>query len=73
MRRRTTLKTDGEIARHEVTSDGDRPSYDTSVPPLWEIACKLSAQIPEEELAKVPTDASLNLHHYLYSAPRIEE
>lgn len=28
--------------------------------------------IPEEELAKIPTDASVNLDHYLYGAPKQE-
>jgi len=53
--------------------NGAGPKYDASARPLWEIACELSAQIPEEELAKVPLDASVNLHHYLYGAPRVKE
>ena len=38
--------------------------------PVWELVVELGAQIPEEEWAKVPDDASINLKHYLYGAPR---
>jgi hypothetical protein len=34
---------------------------------LWE---KHLQDIPEEELDKIPTDASVNLDHYLYGAPK---
>ena len=53
--------------------NGSLPKYDVKARPLWEIASELSALVPEEELAKIPTDASGNLHHYLYSAPRAEQ
>jgi hypothetical protein len=38
--------------------------------PVWELVVELGAQIPEVELAKVPDDASINLKHYLYGAPK---
>lgn len=38
--------------------------------PIWEIAAELSAQIPDEEWAKVPSDLSINLDHYLYDSAR---
>ncbi len=34
--------------------------------PFWKIVVNLGAQIPDEEWAKVPNDASLHLDHYLY-------
>lgn len=40
---------------------------------IWEIAEKISQQIPEEEWKKIPTDLSKNLDHYLYGIPKIEE
>ena len=46
------------------------PAYDYSARPLWEIAQELASQIPPEEWEKVPADASINLDHYLYGAPR---
>lgn len=41
--------------------------------PIWEVAQELSARIPDEEWAKVPSDLSTNLDHYLYDAPKSEE
>jgi hypothetical protein len=44
----------------------------SSIPkrPIWELVVELGAQIPEEEWAKVPDDASINFKHYLYGAPK---
>lgn len=38
--------------------------------PLWETVVQLGARIPDKEWAKVPDDASINLDHYLYGAPK---
>ncbi len=37
--------------------------------PIWEIIVEIGTQIPEEEWAKVPNDASINYKHYLYGVP----
>jgi hypothetical protein len=37
---------------------------------LWEMWQEHLKDIPEEELDKIPTDASQNLNHYLYRAPK---
>ena len=37
---------------------------------LWEMWQEHLKDIPEEELDKIPTDASQNLDHYLYGAPK---
>ncbi len=37
---------------------------------LWEMWQGHLKDIPEEELDKIPTDASVNLDHYLYGAPK---
>ncbi len=37
---------------------------------LWEMWQKHLKEIPQEELDEIPTDASLNLDHYLYGAPK---
>ncbi len=58
--------------RNTMVENGSRPKYDAKARPLWEIACELGARLSEEELTKIPTDASANLHHYLYSAPPVE-
>lgn len=36
----------------------------------WQIWQEQLKNIPEEELDKIPTDASSNLDHYLYGAPK---
>ena len=36
----------------------------------WQIWQEQLKDIPEEELDKIPTDASVNLDHYLYGAPK---
>jgi len=37
---------------------------------LWEMWKEHLKDIPEEELDQIPTDASVNLDHYLYGAPK---
>ena len=40
--------------------------FDEKAPPIWETVEALGKEIPEEEWAKLPNDASINLDHYLY-------
>jgi hypothetical protein len=37
--------------------------------PIWAIVAEIGVQIPDEEWAKVPSDASTNYKHYLYGSP----
>jgi hypothetical protein len=39
---------------------------------LWEFLADLSNAVPDEELAKIPHDGSINLDHYLYGAPKVQ-
>jgi hypothetical protein len=48
------------------------PGYDFSAHPVWEEVLEIGAGVPQEEWAKVPADLSINLHHYLYGAPKEE-
>jgi excisionase family DNA binding protein len=41
--------------------------------PIWEKIAALGREIPAEEWEKVPKDASINLKHYLYGHPKVEE
>ena len=41
--------------------------------PIWEIIAEIGRSIPDEDLAKIPTDSSINLDHYLYGAPKVSE
>ena len=38
--------------------------YDPKARPIWEIAAEISAQIPDSEWAKVPTDLAKNFDKY---------
>lgn len=41
--------------------------------PIWERIAALTADAPEEELAKPPIDGASQLDHYLYGAPKRPE
>lgn len=65
------------VGKVEVLSDEQKEKVlefvETLEPPrktLWEMWQKHLKDIPEEELDKIPTDASQNLDHYLYNAPK---
>jgi len=49
------------------------PEFDPTARPIWEVIAELGAAVPEEEWAKVPSDLSKNLDHYLYGAPKSDE
>jgi type I restriction enzyme S subunit len=38
--------------------------FDYDAEPIWELAARLSAQVPQEEWAKLPTDLARNFDHY---------
>ncbi len=39
-------------------------------PPIWERIAARSADIPPEELDKLPPDGSAEIDHYLYGTPK---
>ncbi|OYQ67401.1 hypothetical protein B9G53_01230 [Pseudanabaena sp. SR411] len=38
--------------------------FDYSAPPIWEVVAKISAQVPDEEWQKLPTDLAMNFENY---------
>lgn len=38
--------------------------------PIWEVIAEIGEQIPDKQWATVPSDASINYKHYLYSTPK---
>ena len=48
-------------------------AYEEDEKPIWQVAVEMGASIPLEEWEKMPTDASKNLDHYLYGAPKRDE
>jgi hypothetical protein len=43
--------------------------YDTTAPSFLDIVQALAAQVPDEEWAKIPQDASKRYREYLYGTP----
>lgn len=39
-------------------------SFDTDAPPIWELVAQISAQIPDEEWQKLPTDLARRFDYY---------
>jgi len=42
----------------------NRFTFDYSAPPIWEVVGKISAQVPDEEWQKLPTDLAMNFDDY---------
>lgn len=57
----------------EARDAEQQPASAHPEPPIWETIIRLGQQIPEDELASIPTDLSINHDHYLYGAPKVEE
>jgi hypothetical protein len=38
--------------------------------PIWELAAEIMADVPDEELDRLPRDGAKNLEHYLHGAPK---
>jgi type I restriction enzyme S subunit len=39
-------------------------TFDYIAPPIWEVVAKVSAQVPDEEWQKLPTDLAMNFDDY---------
>jgi hypothetical protein len=39
-------------------------SFDPDAPPIWELAAKISAQVPDEEWQKLPPDLAQRFDYY---------
>ncbi|MCA6524325.1 MAG: hypothetical protein ACK47D_15285 [Pseudanabaena sp.] len=44
-------------------------TFDYSAPPIWEVVAKISAQVPDEEWQKLPTDLAMNFDDYQRDRP----
>ena len=51
----------------------DSSPQSPSLPPFLQFVEEISAQIPTQEWAKLPSDLSKNIDHYLYGTPKDEE
>ena len=50
-----------------------RVTVEPARPPIWERIAALTADAPQEELAKLPTDGASQHDHYLYGTPKRPE
>ncbi len=57
-----------EVFRRELAAEGRETA--SAQKPLWEIIAEIARSIPEEHWARIPSDASYQLDHYLYGAPK---
>lgn len=61
---------DGRRLRVIVLSAPQVPAADTEARPIHDVLADLAAEIPPEELAKLPTDFVDQLDHYIYGTPK---
>ena len=72
-----------EMQEHVHATQAQNPGYgghETQVAPVpmapprkkhvWEVAAKLVAAIPEEDLARLPVDGAVQHDHYIYGTPK---
>ena len=45
------------------TDEQETAPFDESARPIWEVVAEIGREIPDEEWAKVPQDASVNFRH----------
>ena len=64
----------GDHAPHAGSGHGETPAAVPAPPasakPFWEIAEELFAAIPDEALARLPTDGAAQHDHYIYGTPK---
>ena len=52
------------------TQASPMPAAPAKKKPIWEVAAELVAEIPEEDLARLPVDGAAQHDHYLYGTPK---
>jgi predicted DNA-binding antitoxin AbrB/MazE fold protein len=57
------------LAEHEKV----RITVEPARPPIWERIAARAAEIPPEELDKLPADGAAQIDHYLYGHPKRPE
>ena len=63
-----------ELLKHEKAQAGRSPTLEqaSEVPqkPIWDEILDLTADVPDEEWDKLPTDLAEQHDHYLYGTPK---
>ena len=63
-RRNTSQKEISTVANEAIITPAHKFAFDYSAPPIWEVVAKISAQVPDEEWKKLPTDLAMNFDDY---------
>jgi hypothetical protein len=56
----------------QLAVEPNEQQFQTSKP-IWEIFEDFTNELPEEVIAKLPTDGAAQLDHYLYGKPKKDE
>jgi type I restriction enzyme, S subunit len=59
---KSTAPAKGESSPNKI--DLENIKYDPNAMPIWELAARLAAKVPDEEWAKIPTDLARNFDFY---------
>jgi len=62
---------EGATVEVAVVEKEAEPPHDTK--PLWMRIVEIGASVPREDWQEAPSDASINLDHYLYGTPKCKE
>ena len=63
------LKFVEDLAELETKADNGHPVERVAI---WDKIEEIMRDVPDEVLASIPTDGSINVDHYLYGAPKKE-
>lgn len=69
IRKLENLIAKGRVVEAKAQTVGEAPiigelSFDPDAPPIWELVAEISAQVPDEEWKKLPTDLARRFDHY---------
>jgi hypothetical protein len=57
-----------ELSGHEAASTA--PPQQETPPPIWEQFADAFKDVPEEDIARLPTDLAAQVDHYIYGRPK---
>ncbi len=57
------------VKESDVTLVTIHLANDKEIAEPWQLALEISASVPDDEWAKIPTDLAKNLDYYLYGSP----
>jgi hypothetical protein len=62
--RSVVLETSNSEAHHHKVNDLSVLNFDFNAPPIWDVAARLSAKVPDDEWVKLPKDLAQNFDQY---------